>query len=64
MHAETGGGIHFADATADRPITFGDVGRQEIDTTNVKSDGTDRAHSHVTVVGMDDVGDIGGSATG
>ena len=64
VHAEAGRRVDLADAAADRAIALGDVRRQEIDAADVEPDGANRAHRHVAVVGMNDVGHVGGRAAG
>jgi hypothetical protein len=38
--------------------------REKVHAAHVQPDGADRAHRHLAVVGMDDVGDVGGGAAG
>ena len=64
VHAEAGRGVDLADTAADRAVALGDVGREEIDAADVEADRTNRAHRHVAVVGMNDVGHVGGRAAG
>ena len=62
MHAKSGRRIHFADAAADGAVAFGNVFGQKIHAPHVQADGTHRALRHLAVVGMDDIGDVGGRA--
>ena len=64
VHAEARRRVHFADAAADALVAFGDVGAEEVHAADVEADGLDRAHGHVAVVRVDDVGDIGRGAAG
>jgi hypothetical protein len=64
VHAEAGRGVDLADRAADVLVALGDVGGDEVDAANVEPDRAHRAHRHVAVVGMDDVGDVGGGAAG
>ncbi len=64
MHAKTRRGIHLADAAADLAIALSDVLRQEVHASHVESDGAHGALGHLAVVGMNDVGDIGGGTAG
>ena len=64
MHAESRGGIYFADTAADASIALGDVGRQEVHATHVETDGAHRALGHLAIVRVDHVGYIGRGAAG
>ena len=64
MHAEARRRVDLADAAADILVGLGDVGREEIDAADVQPDGADRAHRHLAVVGVDDVGHVDGRAAG
>src|SRR5262249_13178003 len=62
VHAEPGCSIHLADAAANRAIALGDVLREKIDAADVEPDRAHRALGHLTVVGVNDVSDVGRSA--
>ena len=63
VHAEARRRVHFTDRTADVLVRLGDVGGEEIHAADVEADGLDRAHRHLGVVGMYDVGHVrGGTA--
>ena len=47
-----------------RLVALGDVGAEEVDAADVQADGGDGAHGHLAVVGVDDVGHVGGGAAG
>ena len=62
MHAKAGRGIHLANSAADAAITLGDILGEKIHAAHVKADRTHRAFGHFAIVGMNDVGHIGGGA--
>ena len=64
VHAKAGRRVHFADAAADAAVALGNILREKIHAAHVEADGAHRALGHLAVVGMDDVGDVGGGAAG
>ncbi len=56
--------VDLADAAADGSVALGDVFGEEIHAADVQPDRAHRAHRHLAVVRMDDVGDVGGGAAG
>ena len=64
VHAEAGCRVDLADRTAAFLVGTRDVGMDEVDSADIEPDRLDRAHRHLGVVGMDDVGHIDRSAAG
>jgi hypothetical protein len=62
VHAESRRGIHLADGAADFLVRLGDIGAEEVDSAHIETDGLNRAHRHLDVVGVDLIGHIGGGA--
>ena len=59
MHAKSGRRVDFANAAADGAIALGDILGKKIHAAHVQSDGAHGTLGHLSIVGMDDIGDVG-----
>ncbi len=64
VHAEPRRRVDLADGAADFLVGLGDVGGEEVHAADIEADRLHRPHRHLDVVGMDQVGDVGGGAAG